>query len=1084
MILPGHHENLTVLHEGALPQRAYYIPACAPTHAAPWQRESSDRFHLLSGEWAFAYYPGPYAVPEEFWAGEAPAADLDHIPVPSSWQHLGYDHHQYTNYRYPIPLDPPFVPRDNPCGTYLLDFEHTAPAEAPLTHLVFEGVDSCFYVWLNGRYLGYSQVAHATTEFDVTDYLLPGPNRLAVLVLKWCDGTYLEDQDKFRTSGIFRDVYLLDRPAAHLRDYAVTTTLDDGGATVTVRGAFSGGSVTTRLELRDAAGAVVAAGELTPLADEPVPESGSDGTERTARAEGHRPTDTGPAPFTHAAVLHVTDPHPWCAEDPYLYTLHLTTPGEAITEQVGLREVTTAGGVLYVNGVPATLRGVNRHESDPVTGPVVGVEHMLRDLKLMKQHNINAVRTAHYPNDPRFYQLCDAYGFFVMSEADVESHGTQVRVLADSSWESQVEHWNEPIADNPEWIEPTLDRVRAMVEREKNRPCVISWSAGNECAYGCTFEAALAWIKAADPTRVTHYESAFYRDSKRTYDYSGIDLYGRMYPGLDEVHAYLESDPDRPFLLVEYCHSMGNSPGDLEEYWELILAEPRMCGGFVWEWCDHAIRAGSVDGRPVYLYGGDSGETLHDGNFCVDGLVSPDRVPHTGLLELKNVQRPARVVAFDADAGTLTLRNDLDATDLADYLEVRYEVRRDGVVVDSGELPLPESVPPHTTATIPCCASMPEFGRCHLLVSYQLRAAVPLLERGHDLGFDEVPLANPAPHHHVLETLTALSATAGPRPTAKAGTAPSSSAPTKAPAPTVSTANATALVVAEESFNYEFDTRTGLPSRLVVGGRDLLARPMEINTWRAPTDNDAEVRKQWETAQYHRTSTRAYRVEAEARGDDVVLLVELSVGAPAVQPVLRAAGKWIISPTGLIELEARIALDPAFPPLPRLGLRLFLPPSMTSVSYHGLGPHESYVDKHRASYHGAFSTDVDALHVPYLRPQEGGSHADCDYVTVSDDVASLTAAGLGPLSFNASRYTQEELTRARHDVELRASETTVLCLDRAMAGIGSASCGPALGQAYRVDPQRLADLDIHLFLLPSITRGEPALAGTTHSEVN
>ncbi|PHP53284.1 glycoside hydrolase family 2 TIM barrel-domain containing protein [Actinomyces ruminis] len=1045
MILPGHHEDLTVLHEGTLPHRAYYIPASEPACTAPWQRESSDRFQLLGGDWAFAYYPGSYAVPEEFWAPATPTAGLERIPVPSSWQHQGYDHHQYTNYRYPIPLDPPYVPQDNPCGTYVLDFEHTAPAAAPRTHLVFEGVDSCFYVWLNGRYLGYSQVSHATSEFDVTDYLLPGTNRLAVLVLKWCDGTYLEDQDKFRTSGIFRDVYLLDRPQDCLFDYAVVTTLDGDTGTVTIRGAFRGRPVPTRLELRDATGALVADGELEPA--------------------------DAVSPYSHAAVLQLTDPHPWCAEDPYLYTLHITTPGEVITERVGLREVTTAGAVLYVNGAPVTLRGVNRHESDPVTGPVVGVEHMLRDLKLMKQHNINAVRTAHYPNDPRFYQLCDEYGFFVMSEADVESHGTQVRVLADSSWESQVEHWNEPIADNPEWTEPTLDRVRALVEREKNRPCVISWSAGNECAYGCTFEAALAWIKAADPTRVTHYESAFYRDSKRSYDYSGIDLYGRMYPALDEVRDYLDADPDQPFLLVEYCHSMGNSPGDLEEYWKLILAEPRMCGGFVWEWCDHAIRAGSVDGRPVYLYGGDSGELLHDGNFCVDGLVSPDRVPHTGLLELKNVQRPARVVDFDAGAGTLTLRNDLDATDLAEYLEITYQVRCDGLVVDSGVVPLPESVPPHTTVTVPCAAQVPESGRCHLLLSYRLRAQVPLLERGHDLGFDEVPLPTAHPRHLVLDRLAELA---------------DASSDATAATPTVTTTGPTGLVVAGDSFNYEFDTRTGLPSRLVVGGRSLLTRPMEINTWRAPTDNDAEVRKQWETAQYHRTSARAYRVAAEERADAVVVQVELSVGAPAVQPVLRASGTWTITPSGLIELEARVQLDPAFPPLPRLGLRLFLPPSMTAVAYHGLGPHESYADKRRAAYHDTFHSDVDALHVPYLRPQEGGSHADCDYVTVSDDVASLTAAGLGPLSFNASRYTQEELTRARHDVELRPCAATVLCLDRAMAGIGSASCGPALRDIYQVDPKHLTDLGIHLFLLPSITptRGESVLADSTHSEVN
>ena len=309
---------------------------------------------------------------------------------------------------------------------------------------------------------------------------------------------------------------------------------------------------------------------------------------------------------------------------PYLYTLVITTPDEVITDRVGIREVEVSDAVVRLNGHPITLRGVNRHDSDPATGPVVDLEHMLWDLRLMKEHNINAVRSSHYPNDPRFYQLCDEHGFYVMSEADNESHGTQSRFLADPSWDNQVEHWNEPIADNPEWTEATVDRMRLCVHREKNRPSIISWSAGNECSYGCTLEAALFWVKDFDPTRLTHYESSYYRDSKRRYDYSCIDLYSRMYPAIEEIRDYLDSDPDKPFILVEYCHAMGNGPGDLEDYWEIIRADERMCGGFVWEWCDHAVTAGtSDDGRPVHLYGGDHDEAVHDGNFCVDGLVSP-----------------------------------------------------------------------------------------------------------------------------------------------------------------------------------------------------------------------------------------------------------------------------------------------------------------------------------------------------------------------------------------------------------------------------------------------------------------------------
>ena len=469
-----------------------------------------------------------------------------------------------------------------------------------------------------------------------------------------CDGTYLEDQDKFRTSGIFRDVYLLSRPESALFDYSVTTALGPDAATVTVSAAFLGSPAPAALSLHDAEGGLVASGSLAPVgAGEGTDDDAGDGDV------------VGP---THRAELTVADPRPWNPEDPYLYTLTISTDHEVITDRVGLREVDIADVVLRLNGRPLTLRGVNRHDSDPVTGPAVDLEHMERDLALMKRHNINAVRSSHYPNDPRFYQLCDEYGLVVMSEADVESHGTQARVLADPSWPSQVEHWNEPIADNPAWTEATLDRVRSCVIRERNRPSIIAWSAGNECGYGCTFEAALKWIKQFDPTRVTHYESAYYRDSKRTYDYSNIDLYSRMYPALEEIRDYLDSDPDKPFILVEYCHAMGNGPGDLEDYWEMILTEDRMCGGFVWEWCDHTVRAGTTDdGRPIHLYGGDHGEELHDSNFCVDGLVSSERVPHAGLRELWNVQRPARVVAYDQARGELTIRNLLDFTDLDQY---------------------------------------------------------------------------------------------------------------------------------------------------------------------------------------------------------------------------------------------------------------------------------------------------------------------------------------------------------------------------------------------------------------------------------
>ena len=1043
MIVPRHYEDLGVLHENTLPPRAYYVPASGPVDPSPWRREESDRFQLLSGPWLMRYLPSIHDLTEPFWEmTTGHPVGFSRVPVPSVWQHLGHDRHQYTNVRYPIPFDPPRVPQDNPCAAYLRDFHHTPDPEAPSVHLTFEGVDSCFYVWLNGSYIGYSQVSHATSEFDVTEYLRPGSNRLAVLVLKWCDGTYLEDQDKFRTSGIFRDVYLLRRPRSILFDYAVTTALGHGdgeglngacsNAIVEVRGAFRGGAAPTTVTLTDREGQIVAVGELEPFDGV----AGHDG-------------------YTHRTHLAVENPQLWSAESPYLYTLVITTPGEVITDRVGLREVEVSGTVVRLNGSPLTLRGVNRHDSDPEVGPAIDLAHMQRDLRLMREHNINAVRSSHYPNDPRFYQLCDEYGLYVMSEADNESHGTQTLFLADDSWDNQVEHWNEPIADNPEWTEATLDRMRLCVHREKNRPSVIAWSAGNEGGYGCTFEAALAWVKGFDPTRLTHYESSYYRDSKRHYDYSCIDLYSRMYPGIEEIRDYLDSDPDKPLLLVEYSHAMGNGPGDLEDYWEIIRADERMCGGFVWEWCDHAVAAGtSPDGRPVHLYGGDHGEAVHDGNFCVDGLVSPDRVPHPGLAELKNVQRPARVIDYDQDEGLLTIRNDLDHTDLAHYARISYEVLRDGVVVAHEELDLVEPVPPHTSIMLRCAPDVPATGRCHLLVIYRLAQDQPLLAADHVLGFDEVPLRNADGRTRRVAALADHPSRGGQVTVRREGTR---------------------IDVGAAGLRCVLDERTGLPVSLAVDGRQLLDRPAELNVWRAPTDNDRNVRLEWERARYHQAVARAYGVEVDEAPGWVAVHADVALVAPSVQPALRGQLTWVVTDDGVLGLSLRMRRTLGFPSLPRLGLRLFLPRSMDRVDYYGLGPQESYADKRRASYHGAFSADVADLHEDYTRPQENGSHADCNEVTLSGGGLSLTAASQAPFSFNASRYTQEELTARRRNTDLVPCGSTVLCLDAAMAGIGSNSCGPALRPRYRVDGRELG-MDLHLLL-------NTVNSTTTHDEV-
>lgn len=1003
MIIPKYYEDLNMLHENTMPDRAYYIPASRQMDTSAGNREVSDRLQMLNGQWSFRYYRSVYDLKEAFYAPDYDLSDFDRIPVPGVWQMAGYDTHQYTNIRYPFPFDPPYVPHDNPCGAYVHTFNYHEDTDAPKAYLNFEGVDSCFYVWLNGVYIGYSQVSHATSEFDVSGAVAEGENRLAVLVLKWCDGSYLEDQDKFRMSGIFRDVYLLKRPAQAVRDYFVKTCLErkDGRewASVSVRLDYFDVVIPTKIRLREAAGTLVAEAKVT---------GGSDAGE---------------------LCLEISDPVLWNTEEPYLYMLVIETEHETITEHVGIRVIDIEDKVVRLNGKAVKFRGVNRHDSDPATGPAVSVEQMRRDLALMKQHNFNAVRTSHYPNAPVFYEFCDRYGFMVVDEADIESHGPSEIFHRDYSDSNKFHHWNGPIADNPEWEVPIMDRVHRLVQRDKNRPCVVIWSMGNESAYGCNFERALQWTKSFDSGRLTHYESARYRNRHKKYDYSNLDLYSRMYPSLDEISAYLESAPTKPFLLCEYCHSMGNGPGDLEDYFQMIDQNKLLCGGFVWEWCDHAVAYREADeGRTVYCYGGDHGEVIHDGNFCMDGLVYPDRTPHTGLLEYKNVYRPARVVSFDQRTQDLKIRNCMEFTDLAVCCKIRYEVCCDGVSVEQGTV-MPFSVMPGQVGTVRMCMTIPQRGRAYLKLYYHLRHGSELVPADVLMGFDEILLET---QDNRNQTAVALMERRGQQDTG-----------------IVVQETDTGVFCQGKDFAVTYDKRTGLFSQIEHAGKEYLNRPMELNIWRAPTDNDMYIKKEWKRARYDHAYTRAYDTVILQTENAVTISSIASVLADSVQRMMDVCLTWQIDVDGSISASILVKRDMEFPVLPRFGIRLFLKEDFDKVSYFGMGPCESYKDKCRASSHGLYHADVKELHEPYLRPQENGSHTDCDYVTLSDGRSVLTVVSERTFSFNASVYTQEELERKMHAHELKPSGSTVLCLDYAQNGIGSNSCGPGVLPKYQ-----------------------------------
>ena len=994
MIVPRFYEDLNVMHDKTMPARAYYIPASVRMNDLVEYRERSDRFQLLNGEWKFRYYSSIYDVTESFYEKGYDVSGFDQVTVPGVWQMDGYDTHQYTNIRYPFPFDPPYVPQDIPCGAYVHNFEYHREKKAPKAFLNFEGVDSCFYVWVNGAYAGYSQVPHATSEFDVTDMLNEGENTLAVLVLKWCDGSYLEDQDKFRMSGIFRDVYLLKRPEKTIRDYYITTDIEKDSVAVKLDMHFSE-PVETKVTIEDKYGAVVARGEAA--------ENG-------------------------VLELTVLNPVLWNAENPYLYQVILTMPDEVIVDRIGFRTIEIKDKVVYFNGEKIKFRGVNRHDSDPETGFVINARQIKKDLMLMKQHNFNAIRSSHYPNAPYFYQMCDEYGFMVIDEADIEAHGPFMLYRKEDTDQNRFQHWNEKIADDPAWEKAIVDRVRLMVQRDKNRPSIIMWSMGNESAYGCNFEKALAWTKKFDPDRITQYESARYRNYDITYDYENLDLYSRMYPSLQEIEDYLKNDESKPFLLVEYCHSMGNGPGDFEDYFQMIHKDDRMCGGFVWEWCDHAIAHGTAEnGKTRYYYGGDHGEAIHDGNFCMDGLVYPDRTPHTGLLEYKNVYRPVRVVSYDQKNGQIVLHNYMDFDNLKDYVDISYEMTQDGLTVEKGKLANVVAAP-HSDAEVELKLQVPNTGKVYLKLIYRLKKQMPLLEQGYELGFDEMKLANEDDRNRQAVKWLEQEKVIGTIAVKE---------------------NDKQIVLQAKDFTYVLDKRTGLFEDMQFAGRSYINHPMELNIWRAPTDNDMYIKQEWKKAHYDAAYTRAYRIEVLQNKHGVLIMEHVAVVADTVQKILDVKMTWKINEDGKIEAVIEAIKDKEFPDLPRFGIRMFLNKKMDEITYFGMGPQESYRDKHQASCHGLFRSKVAQMHEDYIRPQENGSHYDCDYVELTNGQCGIAAVSKNPFSFNASVYTQEELERVSHNYELKESDSIVFCMDYAMNGIGSNSCGPDVLDKYR-----------------------------------
>ncbi len=983
MLLPNYYEDPNSLHIGTEPPRCYYIPL---------REDGTLSGKLLSGnDWNFCYYPNLAAV-EEFMKEDFPKIEsFDTISVPSCWQMIGYDQKQYTNVRYPFPFDPPYVPAQNPCGAYRKEFVLNAQEIEQEQFLYFEGVDSCFYVWINGEFVGYSQVSHSPSEFRISGKTRTGKNTLSVLVLKWCDGSYLEDQDKFRYSGIFRDVSLFLRPKSYIRDFEVHTQLDSDRNTAEILLNLTDvvGKVDAACELWDAEGALI--GQRTISSDEK-------GTQ-----------------------WQLENPSLWNAERPYLYTLKITAGTETIIQKVGIRSIEIKNRMILINGNQVKLKGVNRHDSSPYTGAAVTKEDVILDLTMMKRANINAIRTSHYPNAPWFPELCNEFGFYLIAEADIEIHGTT------TIYGGSGEETFGILAQDPRFETAILDRVQRNVIRDQNQPCVIFWSLGNESGYGPAFEKAGRWVKLYDPSRLLHYEGSIWQTGGHINDTSMLDVVSRMYASTQWIDEYCQNPLSaKPFLQCEFVHAMGNGPGDIEDYLTRMYQYDAFCGGFVWEWCDHATYEGTgEEGRAVFHYGGDAGEFPHDGNFCMDGLVYPDRRPHTGLYEWKNAIRPVRASLCEMPRSgqiQIQLTNTLDFTNLNDCISIRYELKRRGELLDFGTLPS-VSVNPHETVTVSLALKVQDLEGCYLKLTYHALHDTAFYQAGYELGFDQLALFEQKPVPLKLHA---------------------------APESIRLTETQECYRIENERFCYEFGKETAAFLKMSYGGKEQITAPLQFSTYRAPTDNDVRIDKEWKKAGYDRSVVKVYHTEAKERAGLVVISCDFSIAAVFIQPFLRCHAEWSINGSGEVMLSLTAQRDPEFPFLPRFGLLFSLPEENDRVSYYGYGPYESYIDKHRASWIDRFDTTVGELHEDYVKPQENGSHYGCSMVRVGE----LGAKAEEPFSFQASYYSLEELASKKHNYELQRSGAIHVHLDIQQSGVGSNSCGPELLKQYRFDAEK------------------------------
>ena len=999
-------ENPAVFERNRELPHATYIPFADRGTALTRDPNASPAFRSLNGTWKFHWSANPESRPERFFETDFDVTAWNDLSVPSNWELQGYGVPIYVDAGLPFQAaaEPPYVPHaENPVGSYRRPFTVPDAWRDRRVFLHFAGVSSAFYVWVNGEAVGYSEGSKTAAEFDVTEVIRPGANDLAVEVYRWSDGSYLEDIDFWRLSGIERDVFLFSTPPLMIRDFDIDASLDanveHGSLEVTLavvnHGAPTSAPHHVEVDLLDA--------DARPVLASPV-----------VRALPGTPGET-----SVRIEQRIESPATWSAETPNLYTLVMTLRDdsggvtEVIARDVGFRRVEIDEGLLKVNGVPVTLKGVNRHEHDPATGRVVSEASMIEDIRLMKQSNINAVRTSHYPNVPRWYELCDRYGLYVVDEANVESNGTSF-------------HPDVTLANRPEWQAAHLDRTIRMVERDKNHPSVIIWSLGNEAGDGINFEATSAWVHTRDPSRPVQYEMADTRPH--------TDIFAPMYARLHVLEAWAAEPRAQPLILCEYAHAMGNSVGNLQDYWDLIYAHDQLQGGFIWDWVDQGLWKTSPDGERYWAYGGDFGPpgTPSAGNFCINGLVFPDRTPHPSLWEVKKVYQPVAVGPADLAAGQVEITNRHDFLDLR-HFELRWSVTANGEPLTSGVAP-DVTMAPHQSGIV--TLALPPIGpspgvEYHLTVSVRLREDRGLLPAGHEVAWDQMVLPAWLPERSVdVRRVAKL------WPTETADT----------------------YRVDGDDFSVTFSRARGDIVSLTRGGTELVRTGPVPHFWRAPTDNDFgnDMPARLGIWRHAGRDRRIDRVAIRQNSDrDVVVEV-----AATLEP---GESKYFITyqvfGSGDILVESRLVPGRVdLPDLPRLGMRMSLPAEFERIRWFGRGPHETYADRKTGAPIGRYDgLVIDQLH-PYIRPQENGNKTDVRWVALTNaDGVGLLVEGIEPLNVNAQHFTMEDFDPGgtdkaqRHSLDVRRRDLVTLDIDHRQMGVGGdTSWGAVVHEQYRI----------------------------------